>query len=678
MSNFKLFSDAIQKKVAAMTKEHKTMFVTGITKEALWDAYLDAFPEGTNEIYLARREHDCNCCKQFIRPFGNVVAIKNNEVVSFWDIPGLEYPFNIVAEKLSKLVKSAPIINAFASKFSKIGTQKNVQLMEDGSTKTWNHFYCELPNAFVTTGSESVEAIQGKYRDDKNLFKRSMEELTSDSARTILELIGQGSLYRGEDHTKAVTSFLDYKTKYEKLAANEKDTWCWINSVDNFTARIRNTAIGTLLIDLSEGVFELDGAVAKFDKVMAPTNYKRPTALFTKKMIADAQKHIEEMGYSESLGRRFAVAEDLTVNNVLFVDRDTKKKMNASVFDELTASIAENPKTLNKVEEVSIEDFITNVLPTAKSIEVLMEGHHQGNLMSLIAPEHKEAPSMLKWDNNFSWAYNGDITDSMKQNVKAAGGNVDGVLRFSIQWNEDKDDQNDLDAHCIEPGGHEIYYGTRGYPNPTTGTLDVDIIHPTDKVAVENITWTDIKKMKEGPYQFFVHNYSHRGGKSGFTAEIEYNGQIYSYVYNKELKQGAKVVVAEIVFSRKEGIHFSKSLESSVQSKEIWGVKTNQYTPVSMCMLSPNFWDGQVGIGNKHYIFVLNGCQNSNQPRGFFNEFLKENLTPHRKVFEALGSKMRVEPSENQLSGLGFSSTQRNSIVAKVTGSHVRTIKINF
>jgi hypothetical protein len=75
---------------------------------------------------------------------------------------------------------------------------------------------------------------------------------------------------------------------------------------------------------------------------------------------------------------------------------------------------------------------------------------------------------------------------------------------------------------------------------------------------------------------------------------------------------------------------------------------------------------------------MLNGCKNEDRPNGFFNEFLKEDFQPHKRVFEALGSKMRVEQSDNQLSGLGFSSTKRNSVVCKVEGSFTRTIKVNF
>jgi hypothetical protein len=79
-------------------------------------------------------------------------------------------------------------------------------------------------------------------------------------------------------------------------------------------------------------------------------------------------------------------------------------------------------------------------------------------------------------------------------------------------------------------------------------------------------------------------------------------------------------------------------------------------------MPSPNHWDGQKGVGNKHIFFILDGCKNPTNPNGFFNEQLNSILLPHRKVFEVLGSRMKVEYSENQLSGVGFSTTQSNEV----------------
>lgn len=50
------------------------------------------------------------------------------------------------------------------------------------------------------------------------------------------------------------------------------------------------------------------------------------------------------------------------------------------------------------------------------------------------------------------------------------------------------------------------------------------------------------------------------------------------------------------------------------------------------------------------------------------NEFLDNSLNDHRKVFEVLASKMQCLYEEQQLAGLGFSSTQRNDLTVKVQG----------
>jgi hypothetical protein len=175
----------------------------------------------------------------------------------------------------------------------------------------------------------------------------------------------------------------------------------------------------------------LEEAVRKYEAVTAPSNYKRSKPIFTKKMLEDAQKTITELGYLDSLERRYANADDITVNNILFSNRDTAKRIEgaSSLFDELSKETKKSPKKFDRVETITIDKFIEDVLPTATDIEAYVENKHKSNFVSLIAPVNKNSKTMFKWNNNFSWAYSGNVTDSIvKQNVKNAGGNVDGVL----------------------------------------------------------------------------------------------------------------------------------------------------------------------------------------------------------------------------------------------------------
>lgn len=683
---FKDFRNMISDHFKTMTKDVDRLFEVGVDKDEMWNTYLDSFPTGTNEIFRKRREYDCSCCRQFVKQIGSAVVIKNNKLETIWDLGIHDDKFEPVAKAMSDFVRRHCVTDVYVSKFKKVGTEYNYEKYENGTMKKWEHFQIILDDKFVDKTARSIGDIKGGFRDTKNVFKRSLDEISMDALETVLELINSNTLYKGEEWKTILMEFKRYKKEYEKLSSDDvRDLYTWENSVKAGIAigRIRNHSIGTLLVNVSNEM-DLDTAVKKYEQIVAPTNYKRPKAIFTKKMLEDAKNTISELGYMDSLNRRFATLDDITVNNILFSNKDAAKRISDSsdIFGELEKQAVVNPRKFSRVEEITANDFIKNVLPSAKEVEVLVENKHSNNFVSLIAPCNKDSKSMFKWNNGLSWAYSGNITDSdMKQNVKAAGGNVDGVLRFSIQWNEDGRDNCDLDAHCIEPNRNEIYFSNCRKPSLSsmTGQLDVDIIHPNGKVAVENITWSDKSKMKPGVYKFFVNQYS-GSARNGFRAEIEFNGEIYSFDYSNSMRTGQDVYVADVIldtngeFTIKEKI----SGNSKVSSRTVWGISTNEFTPVSVVCYSPNYFDEQDGIGHRHLFFMLNGCKNDEEPNGYYNEFLKSELEKHKRVFEALGSKCHVEDSEDQLSGIGFSMTKRAELVVKVKGATERILKIKF
>ena len=292
--------------------------------------------------------------------------------------------------------------------------------------------------------------------------------------------------------------------------------------------------------------------------------------------------------------------------------------------------------------------------------------------MNILAPVNPSA-SIMKWDNNFTWSYNGNVTDSMKELVKSFGGKVEGRMRFSIMWNDQNDNPDDLDAHCHTPSG-EVYFGNRRVGNLH---LDVDITSPSG-VAVENIIHNS-NTLKPGTYKYSVHNYASRGATSGFKAELEIDGNVFEYTYPKPLGQSEYIQVVTVNVDFNGNVSFDHHLTNEQSSKSIYNISTNQFTKVNSIMLSPNHWCSTAPTGNKHFMFILDGCQTKDTVRGFYNEFLSNDLTPHRKVFEVLASKMQVQPNTEQLAGIGFSSTAPNDLVVKLTdSSSTRMYKIKF
>ena len=687
MDGFMMFKKTLQKHFDKMQKKATHLFEVNVDKDELWNTYLDSFPVGTNEIFRERREHDCSCCRQFIKNIGSAVIIKNNQIHTIWELNLGDTTYQPVCDALDAFIKAHTVTDIYTTKFPKIGTDFNFEEI-NGKSHQWDHFFLELPSKFVNRSSCSNEEVKGQFRDTRNVFKRSLDEITMEALDTILELINSNTLYKGEEWKGVLTEFKKYKNEYDKLTSDaEKDLYAWEKSVTAGMAigRIRNHSIGTLLINVSEDM-DLDTAVKKYEQIVAPSNYKRPKAIFTKKMLENAKKTITELGYMESLQRRFANLNDITVNNVLFSNKSAARRMIGvdDIFGQMEKDVVVSPKKFSKVEEISAQDFIDKVLPTAKEIEAFVENKHEKNFVSMIAPVNSDAKTMFKWNNGLSWAYSGNITDSdMKQNVKAAGGNVDGVLRFSIMWNEGQNDNSDLDAHCKEPDGNEIYYGNCRKPTMSRcgGQLDIDITHPMEqmvgKPSVENITWADMSHMKPGVYKFFVNQYAARGSK-GFKAEIEFNGEIFAFEYNRPVS--GDVQVAEVTLDENGNFSIKEKLagNSSISSREIWGVNTNQFVPVSVISYSPNYFDEQDGIGHRHLFFFLKDCVNSEEPNGFYLEFLDNDLMKHKRVFEALGAKCHVEDTDDQLSGIGFSMTKRADLVVKVKGATERVMKIKF
>lgn len=684
---FHAFKQAVAQQFTNMTNNGNPLFTTAVGKDELWEAYLLSYPEGTNEIFRVRREYDCSACRGFIRTLGGVVSIdpKTLEIATIWDITVDVPEFQVVADKLAAFVRSkATISNMLIMTERTVGCDKNYERLMNKldpsapcDTLEFEHFYVRLPAQTAAPRGTAIGNYLSNQRASFEVFKRSCIEITDDAIATVLELADQNSLYRGEEFAPAIREFASLRLKFLSTEDRLKDNYCWSvvankNCSSQNILRIRNMAIGTLLIDLSEGK-DLEAAVSSFEAMVAPMNYRRTTALVTPAMVEKAKAEIKELGLENALIRRHAHMDDLDVTNLLFVDRECKAIPTGSddLFDVATKAASSN----KNAQDITIADFIEKVLPTATKLELCLSRGHANNMVSLTTVEDPTAKQLFSWDNPFAWSYVGDVTDSIKERVKRAGGNVSGEFRCSLSW----ESTDDLDLHLLCENGEHVHFANK--IGSSGIRLDIDMNAPGTNLVtnpVENIYAERLSSLiPNALYRLLVHNYQKRNHNGeAFTVEFVCGGEVKTFESTAAIP-GHGMLVVEFKYNPNSGLEIIKSLPESKKVKEIWGIRTGDFVPVKAMMYSPNHW-GDNKSGNKHYFFMLEGCLNPEGVRGFYNEYLRGDLREHRKVFELVGAKATTAPSDNQLSGVGFSSTQRNTVVCRVHGAHTRTFNINF
>jgi hypothetical protein len=107
----------------------------------------------------------------------------------------------------------------------------------------------------------------------------------------------------------------------------------------------------------------------------------------------------------------------------------------------------------------------------------------------------------------------------------AQAGAKSGDPQISLSW----ENYNDLDLHCVEPGGFEIYFKNRR--SSLGGELDVDMnVQPESQRPVENIYY-DPRVAPRGEYAVYVNHYHHHGGRdpTPYTVHITTGGRTTTY-----------------------------------------------------------------------------------------------------------------------------------------------------
>lgn len=682
MEKFNSFAKAVDDRLQRfLTDAHAGKCVllrSSITGDELYATYLSAFPEGTNPIFRERTEHDCNCCKNYIRNVGTLQAVYPDRVSTIWSVDTGDFYATVGAELDAKLAYRytadkkagiAPVPYLVRSyDHIHVGARPNQDTHEN---ITWHHFYAKLPDWLFVDGP-AYSHIDAAITTSQAVLGWDLQ-----AVKDVQELIAAGALYRGEQYSVAVRAAVDFLEDTETYPVI-RVMLAALNVKHGPVTTIKNSSIG-LLIEKYIETGSLETAVRSYEAVVAPHNYKRTTAVVTPRMIDAARKKVEDLGISDALSRRLALVEDIPVSAVRY-SQAAARKVNPTPFDCLLESTRTLTTDIKGSVNMTIEEFMEKVIPTTQKLEMLVNPSDRSRIVTLTTAVDPEAPALFGWGNPFAWAYAGDVTDSVKQRVKTAGGMVDGDVRISLEWF----DYDDLDLSMTLPFGtreRKVFFGHKKACNGNI-QLDVDMnIHAETQKPVENIVIKRLDRAYDGRYAVEVNNYTRRSGKQDFNVELEVNGklQVFSFkgslhglmpVISFEVKNG---VVGEVRIAHQRIIPGAASTVGNLEGAT--------WVPVEYIMDSPNCWGAVPGKhGIAHLFFMLEGMKTEEPVRAYFNEYLRADLQEHRKVFEVLGASgaMLETKGQRQLTGLGFNKQQGGTVTLRAVGNTTRTYNVSF
>jgi len=173
------------------------------------------------------------------------------------------------------------------------------------------------------------------------------------------------------------------------------------------------------------------------------------------------------------------------------------------------------------------------------------ESDFPGYLNNIPAFQNDLKAALLAYDAGLTASLNDNAgysnEDELNMRLKREGAKT-GSIQISLMWNN----YNDLDLHCIDPYGEEIFYGHKN--SYSGGELDVDMnVRPESNRPVENIYW-ESGKAPEGTYSIILKNFrNHRCGAeckdpTNFFIRVKHNTTIKEFRGKISEKDPARII----------------------------------------------------------------------------------------------------------------------------------------
>lgn len=372
------------------------------TKSAgLSSIYVLAFPAEEQQ------HHNCNCCRDFIRRFGNSVFVQadGTTISALWDhtVAPAEYAGAIRA--METRVEQQEVVGQFFTSFNEWGTPE---------TNGWSHFHVQ-PSLGCTSlvPEHMVGTVSGAVIEAATLLGKAIEEFPIEVVAAAVNLLSSDRLNRAESF-KEQAVWLHSVIKRLSIQKNlkKRSNALFLEAVNAPSPswnRIANTVVGKLMEDIKADL-HVDSIVGRFNSLTSGEVYQRSVAPPSEGNIKVAQKLFEELGLSETdLERRAAYLEEV---RCFWTPAVAKAAEPSKLFGNLaTKEQAAKPALSDKVApstRTTYARFAETILPTVLAMKIAIPGGGDLPFTGFVAPVHADAKPIFYYDtvedrNPISW-----------------------------------------------------------------------------------------------------------------------------------------------------------------------------------------------------------------------------------------------------------------------------------
>ncbi len=370
-------------------KQPPALFTTDTP--ALAEVYLDGLPA------TLRQEHACATCRSFFERHGGLVTLDEagRTTSALWSAKHTPKPYVDAVAALAKAVEAAPITGVFLSSDEGWGTSPK---------GGWDHLALTPPKAlrFPSDRTHSAAQTMAEKREDFRILSAALEDFPLAVVKQAAALLSTGGLYRSETCIGVANWLLGVHRSRQQAkvgAARERVVWRAVATAPPGFCHVRSTMIGTLLVDLAEGL-AFATIKARFDAKLHPLQYQRPTAAPSQQNIERAEKIVAQLRSAGALERRFAKLDDI---EALWrpAGSESASARPERVFSHLRAKPSQTPTTPPAgapAVTMTWEKFAKTVVPTAARIDYWVPTANQYYL-GLITAKNLDATPIIQWDS---------------------------------------------------------------------------------------------------------------------------------------------------------------------------------------------------------------------------------------------------------------------------------------